>query len=754
MYKFNNLKLTIGLISAALFSYELILTRYFSAVLPYSLVYVVVSMALFGIGMGGYIAYTKNRLKSEDQIIEGLITDMTKLMVFIVVFFVIAIFVPYIPSIVAYILLAGLPYIYGGKIISMIYKINGNDSHKLYFFDMAGAALGCVSVIWFMNTIGFYGGIAWVFLLISLCLFTLLRYSKGKKLLVAGIFIFILSIILVIPQMNSTLNKYFIAYKTNPNKSIAYLNNTYDGNAEILYSEWNAFSRTDVVKYADDSERMILTDGGAAAPMIRFDGNLESVAYLKSDIGYLPHLISKNEKSLLIGTGGGKDVLYALLGQSKTITAVEINESTVRSVEMYKEYNGNIYGEDKVTLIVGDGRKYVDQSEEQFDHIYMSMLMSNAIDNSMMSLVENYIFTEEAFESYYNAIEDDGRISFMVHNGNEALRVANTWISTLLKKGIKLEDTTEYFVIVNGVSNHGDTMSIHMPMVILKKNTFKDNELNTITTFLNENNISALHFPGQANIYYRGIAENQMTIEEMMNQMTVKLTPVTDNNPYFYKYSTVIPKELLPLLVILIVLISYFHIKLKNEKIDKYHSVYFTLTGMAYILIEVGLIQVIQRYVEKPVYSFSIVITGLLIGSAVGALLSKRLVKVLGKNIYMVTGVILLCSTLGMQGFISFMIRTMEWELVTKIAILIPSIFILGIAMGIFFPIGIERLYEDKKTRKYIPIMYAISGIASVMGSMIAVAVAVNKGFSSVVVVGGLIYLLLGIKMFYYERAL
>jgi len=151
-----------------------------------------------------------------------------------------------------------------------------------------------------------------------------------------------MSVLFINNSLIEDIENKFYAYYTNPEKLVGSYKET-AGNTEIIFSNWDALSRTDVIKVEGRDELLIATDGGAAAPIIKFNGDLKSVEHLKYDVNYIPFAFGKNDKSLVIGSGGGNDVLYSLLGGNKKIDAVEINPSTIEAVNKFKEFNGDIY---------------------------------------------------------------------------------------------------------------------------------------------------------------------------------------------------------------------------------------------------------------------------------------------------------------------------------------------------------------------------------------------------------------------------
>ncbi|WP_256961480.1 hypothetical protein [Thermoanaerobacterium thermosaccharolyticum] len=138
---------------------------------------------------------------------------------------------------------------------------------------------------------------------------------------------------------------------------------------------------------------MIVTiDGTASSPMYKFDGKDGSLDIYKKDVEYLPYTFGKKDNVLIIGPGGGRDILYALAGKSKNITGVEINTSTIDAVRHFKDFNGDIYNKANVKIYGEDGRYFINRSKNKYDIIYLSMVMTSSALQTGYALNENYIY--------------------------------------------------------------------------------------------------------------------------------------------------------------------------------------------------------------------------------------------------------------------------------------------------------------------------------------------------------------------------
>lgn len=154
-----------------------------------------------------------------------------------------------------------------------------------------------------------------------------------------------------------------------------------EGKGRIIYTDWNAFSRVDVVQTEDPDVRTIYVDGGAGTNMLRFDGDFSEIKNrLTQDIGFFPYYFTQPEDTLIIGPGGGKDVLFVLLGKSKHITAVESNSSVMEAVRKLSSYNGGIYYYKNVHWILDDGRSFINRTQDQYDMVYLSKVYTSAAE--------------------------------------------------------------------------------------------------------------------------------------------------------------------------------------------------------------------------------------------------------------------------------------------------------------------------------------------------------------------------------------
>ncbi|KAJ53543.1 SAM-dependent methyltransferase [Clostridium tetanomorphum] len=736
--------LSIFFTTMALFTYETLLTRLFSVILTYNLVFIVVSFAILGGGIGAIIAYKILKGRSGERL---LMLSSVLLPISFIISISIMYFFPFSPTFLIYMPASLGPFILGGMITSIIFKEKCSQSNRLYFIDLFSSGLGSLIIIKLMDSFGFLKTIIIVsiFAIISIISISL-YYKKTLGIIIGSFALIIISVLISNNNIIETIGKNFYSYHTSPLTVMGRYANS-NNKVEILFSKWDSISKTDVIDIKNDNEKFIITDGGAAAPIVKFNGNLDSVRELKSEVNYIPFSFGKNKKSLVIGSGGGKDVIFALLGGNKRIDAVEINPSTIEAVENFKEFSGNIYNFPGVNLYNQDGRYFIENSKEKYDNIYLSMVMTNSVENTMYSLSEYYIFTEEALNQYFNHLSEDGKLSFMVHNSKDLMKVVNTGIKVLINKGVQEKDVTNYFVIVDGITKEQKNVhrkQVVMPLVIFKNKPFTQENINSILNTAKMQNRYMLHYSRNEMEPYKFLGTGEMTYNQIIDSISFNSKPITDNSPFFYNNSKSIPIEMTFIIILISIVILVIKDKFLNKIEYRKAATYFAALGMAYMLIEIPLIQKMILYFGSSSIAFSFVVFSLLISSGVGSLVSgsKIVEKFTFKLPYYIlaAGIMIVANQLGSSSILNL---TRDWQITYKFLVIFFNVFPMGFLMGMAFPSGIKKLGSFKNNESVILLMIGVNGVFSVLGSILAVVISMKFGFNVTIYAGAVVYIML-----------
>jgi len=418
--------LSIFFISVSLFIYQVVLTRIYSAVLSYHYVFLITSLAIFGLGIGSIFAFKLRendlRIFSRSIVLKEMLTQgniFNKVNNGSVVLGVSYMFVysvnyllHFVNNLLIYIILGTIPFMIGGYLFSTLFTEHPEISGKLYFADLIGSGAGSIAVIFLMNQAGMFRTIVMVSI-ITFIPFLILTVSARRIKAATLVLPMLLAVLLFTPgQYISSIEENFNGILNNSGKTFGSVQKS-GLEPEIVYSNWNAFSRTDVIKLNKKPDEMILTiDGTANAPMYQFDGDVKSLEGYKVDTGFMPFAIGKNEKTLLIGPGGGRDVLYALAGGSKDISAVEINTSSIDAVKAFGGYNGNIYNRPEVKVYGEDGRSFVRKTNDSIFSKYIPQQHGGSHLHTPVIIIKAQPFSQE---------ESRELLELSKKSGNEAL---------------------------------------------------------------------------------------------------------------------------------------------------------------------------------------------------------------------------------------------------------------------------------------------------------------------------------------------
>src|SRR6184192_4701898 len=132
---------------------------------------------------------------------------------------------------------------------------------------------------------------------------------------------------------------------------------------------------------------------------------------MKGSYRALPFRLTPNAETLIIGPGGGPDVIAALASGSRKVTAVEMNPLMLKFVRSYGARAGNVYDRPEVETIQSEGRNFISRTNRKFDIILLGFVDSWAsVASGGLSLSENYLYTTEAMRAYYDHLSDNGML--------------------------------------------------------------------------------------------------------------------------------------------------------------------------------------------------------------------------------------------------------------------------------------------------------------------------------------------------------
>ncbi len=781
------------LIAMALLMLELVLTRIFSVTIYYHFAFMAVSLALLGTAVSGVWVYvmpawfSKARYTIQSPIAALLFAATCSIAL------IVYLSIPFIPgaswgellkTTIIYLALA-VPFFFGGLCISLPLSHFPKQVSRIYFFDLIGASLGCLLTIPVLNIFGGPSAILFVAVLggISALLMSFATIKRSIRTISALGSLFFAGL-LIFNLITNAINVSYAKGEVEPKK---------------YYERWNTFSRIVVIDPPKDTLPvwglskayneslpnfyLMNIDAQAGTPIIQFNGDYNSLRYLRWDVSTVVHTLKQNAKQLVIGMGGGKDILAGLLFNQKEITGVEINPDIINAVKgQFGDFSGHFYNDPRVKVVQDEGRTFLTQSGEKYDIIQASLIDSWAATSAgAFVLTENSLYTKEAFKIYWDHLNDGGMVTmsrfYLGDRPDETMRLLTLSMDTWKDQGVA--DPRQNIVVM---------FSDGIATVLLKKGPgFTRDEISALEKRTDQYGFSLLYAPGAAVRGPVGTEVRAQPIQQLMKNpdftsfvknYPLDISPPTDNRPFFFhtlrfgdsmramlgmklppeadKVHSKAPLSVLGALLIIVSFLAALFIfgplfalrrrlssgkeaTKKDLKGSLPFIAYFFLLGLGFIMVEIPLMQRFSLFLGHPVYSLSITLFSILLFSSLGSFLTGRVAPLklrarmiavgIGLVILIPLYILLLPPVLG-----ALVPLSIAFKAIITAAILAP----LGLLMGMPFPLGIRLLSEERGWM--VPWVWGINGALSVVATVLSVIIAIYNGFSFALGLGALCY--------------
>ncbi len=772
---------------------ELALTRLFSVTMYYHFAFLAISIALFGLSASGVAVFLLRR-RLERSPTETLLVRCSLLFA-VALLIALACLVRLRVGLTfsfdtalrmtAIYLLAGLPFFAGGSAITLALSRYAHRVNVVYAADLIGAAAGCLLLIPVVNLVGATGGVLFAAACGAAASVCFASRDRRRQMIASA-----LAIVAVAVTGRAVWPTLFDLAVTKGHET-----------HRVLFSKWNSFSRIGVydVNYGDWSLSPKFTgklpdailmdiDSAAATQILRLPNGVRDADYLRYELTALGYLLKGGAatepgapastpgfRALIIGTGGGRDLASALVLGAGHVDGAEINPIIVRDVmqDRFFDYSGRIYGDPRVKVHVEDGRSFVRRSRERYDVIQASLVDTWAATAAgAYTLTENSLYTTDAFEDYLDHLTDDGVLS----------------ISRWMFDGLRLVSLAQEAFARRGLDPRSRIAIVRFERVmtmLLKREPFRPAEIAKLAAESKSLGFEIVHLPGvtveappsgPAGDFARLILAPDR--HAFYRDYPLDITPVGDDRPFFFHttrlrsqkhlaatmraFGMQVPSvpdldgfatgglsALLVLMVVSAVLVVAFVVvplaaTTRHELPAGWPLwlTYFACLGAGFMLVEVALLQRFVLLLGHPVYSLTVTLFSLLLGTGIGATLGRTLtgssLQSALKRALLAVVVVAMFAAMALPAIIDRAIGLpLALRLVLAAALMLPA----GVLMGVPLPSAV-RLLAERRSEILVPWAWAINGVFSVVGSTLAVFVAMNWGFSTTLLTGGAAYLL------------
>jgi hypothetical protein len=613
------------------------------------------------------------------------------------------------------------PFLLAGMALAMLFDLERARVGRVYLADLLGASVGALVVTVLLARLGGESAV----------LAAALAPAVGAALIaprLRGASALIVALLLAALFTNGRMGLFRI--RSAPAKGL-YQHLAETPGTQIALTGWNAYSRIDAVTgFAPPLLARLYIDSDAWTNVLAWDGRVESVRSWADWFRALPFRVAPPApRTLVIGPGGGSDVVVALAAGSRTVTAVEMNPLMLRFVRHFGSAAGDLYDDPRVETVLSEGRTFVRRSERRFDVILLGFVDSwAAVASGGLSLSENQLYTVEAFRAYLERLSPDGVLVILRWDVDVPRLVTNT-VALL-----GAQAAGERVAVV--LERRGTPREPPQMAFLLKKTAFTPQETAAIAAWQLARPVIV---PGRhVEEPYAGLLDGRLSLDRFVAEAPSRVDPVTDDRPFFFAQQKPwgLPASmrraflqiLLPLVALCLALVARGRPAGQPALPFAASVAYFACLGLGFIAVELVLLHHLTLLLGHPIFTLSILLFSLLAAGGFGAGFSQRFAP--GRA----------CVTVALVGLAYAATLPLAVPLLlplplaARIALAILLVAPLGFAMGIPFPRGLAL--TGRGALPAPPFYWGLNGIFSVVGSLATMVAAVVFGFTTAFVAG------------------
>ena len=761
----------VGVTSGASLALSLLFTRIFSVTMYYHFAFLLVSLALLGIAVSGVVISLLPKVFKQERLpwLAGLfaiaIAPLALLALKAAVHNPLSVDLSSenTSKLIRLYFSTSLPFLASGFAISLAIAGARERIGTVYAFDLGGAALGCVVIVPLVPYFGGQGAVVFIAGVAAaggalLAFSSTTQHPMRRVVGYGGTLAAIALIALAVGPMKDG-SWFKIAQGTK------FLNES-----AVEFERWNSFSRV-TVSTGEADHKWLHIDADAATRM--YSGEIEKGGFeaprrfSETRVASLVYVLRHEGPALIIGPGGGPDVISAIRAGAPRVVGVEVNPiiADIIMKGQYAPWNGNLYQRPGVTVTVDDGRSFVRRSNESYSSIQATLVDTWAASAAgAFTLSENNLYTADAFVDYLGHLEPAGVLSMTRWYGRppvEFFRLAGLGREALSRRGVDEEQHARHFYVA--ADNRMATM-------LLKPSPYTVEEVAILDAQAQASNLTVLYRPLGAPGADNSLAQLLQTPTALLYpQFPFDISPVTDNRPFFF-YTlrgtdflgllgklggieknnlglgilqvVLVISTLLTILLVVVPLALFRRGALTQDRGLKMRVLgYFLCLGFGFILVELGLMQRFILFLGHPIYALAVVLATLLASSCAGSAFSARLAAKHGvagaiNRVVRMLAVVLIVYALGLGSLFNALLGL---PLFLRICICVILVGGLGLLMGMLLPLGVRT--ANGYGQDMVAWAWGLNGAASVVGSTLSLSVSMHFGFTATLMLGLAAYL-------------
>jgi hypothetical protein len=684
---------------------ELTSTRLFAYIGSAHATSTALSIALLGLGLGAAVRVRVPAWATPDRAAPGLAAALGCLAIS-------AVAGASLPVLVGVSL---VPFACAGVLVSDAYVARGSGSARAtYAIDLFAAAAGCMVAPRLLGPLSppeIMCGLGLV-----ACALAVAHVRPRRRARIAVALIAAVDVGLLVLGRAGALSdgplEVLLASDPHSEKAIV---DTRTSSRDVLDSQWSPLGRLDVHRAPDDrgARLGVFTDG--MSPTYLVEAAQAKAGAFEATWGLLmslPYRALHPDRVLILGAGAGASVWLAKKYGASRVDAVEVNPAIRGVLARWRTFAGDVYHQPGVRLVIADARRYLADTDERYDLIELALaLTGNA--HAQPAGLEAHLYTVEAVELFLRHLTPAGALVLIHSDPGNAYRQLLTVIDALARLGVDRAHALDGIAVLR--DPRPGTAYRYLLVVRTSPMSLE------VADGLDVDPAELLWGPGDPPARARELLDPANLGATDRDD----LTPVHDDRPYFFQNTKGVwataraePGKLWVLAgAIVLVLLLAMERRGDAHAFGRPAAVAGSL-GAAFLGVELALIQRFTLAAGGTLYAVSFVLFCLLAWSAVGALLLA------GHWRRRARGVAWACLLAAAAvGATALLVRDLAWldaiasdpaRLLLIAALLAPA----GLAIGGPFPVLLAHHGEPASR---LASLWAINGVASVAGGIVAV---------------------------------
>jgi hypothetical protein len=353
--------LSIALVSATALAYEVLLMRLFSVIQWHHFAYMMISLALLGYGVSGAFLMLLQRPLLQ-RFAASYIINLALFGITAVGCFLLAQHIPFnaeevlwdarqtVWLLCTYLLLA-VPFFFAANAIGLALIHYRARLSRIYAADLLGAGLGSIGILALLFAVLPLQALT-VLGLLGICAALLAVRELRQRSGTAWLLLPLAGALLLMPASWNTLemspykglrqtllvkDTRIIAEHSSP---LGLLSVVESPTIPLRHAPGLSLNATT----EPPAQLGVFTDGDGLSVISRYNGDWQTLAHLDQLTSALPYHLQPVNRVLVLGAGGGTDVLQARYHQATNIDAVELNPQFARLVTTdYADFAGHLY---------------------------------------------------------------------------------------------------------------------------------------------------------------------------------------------------------------------------------------------------------------------------------------------------------------------------------------------------------------------------------------------------------------------------